>query len=95
MARNVRTITVKAYNVKFAIVKNGNVEQYVAPFDTDSNRKIMKAITEAYKVDATSVMIIEKTASETTYKINDIVEAMRTLEAQGIAEVVKPNEIEA
>lgn len=88
MARNIRNISVKAYNVDYAVAQDGKLEQANSYFETNSPRKLTKAIAAAHNCDPANVVIINTEEVSTEYRITDIVTAMAKLQELGLARPV-------
>ena len=89
MARNIRNISVKAYNVEYAVAQNGKLTQGNGTFETNSPRKLTKAIANANACDPANVVIISTEEVSTEYRITDIVAAMAVLTEKGLARPVE------
>lgn len=85
MARNIRNLAVKEYNVIYGIVENGKLVQKQAKTDTDSPRRLTKLIADANGVKNSDVVIVSTTVQEKKYKILDVVAAVELLESNGLA----------
>lgn len=92
MSRNVRSLSIKAYVADYAVSKDGTLHQAQATFDTNSKRKIIKAVAEQYDCDPADVVVLKTTEFATKYRIVDIIAAMRKLEDLGLARPIKDYE---
>lgn len=88
MARNIREMAIKAFTVNYGVVENGKVQEHTATFETNSERKIMRAISERHGVNPAQLFIISTSEQETKYRVLDMVKALQMLADAGLAEVV-------
>ena len=91
MARNVRNISVKAFNITYGVVENGKLEQHTVTLDSESPRRAMKALAERHNVQPAAIVIISSEEGATEYRILDMVAALKMLADNGLAEVVTGN----
>lgn len=87
--RNVRTISVKGYKVNYAVVEGSELKQYSVNADTASPRRLTTKLAEVHGVDSSKVVIIDTVEYTNTYRINDIIKAVKNLVDAGIAEEIK------
>lgn len=88
MARNIRNISVKAFNITYGVVVDGKFEQHTVTLDSESPRKAMKALSERHGVAPAQLVIISSEEVATEYRILDMVAALKMLADNGLAEVV-------
>lgn len=92
MARNARNMSITAFEVTYGVVEDGKLVQHTDIFETESPRKLNKAISEATGVDYSKLVIISTKPMSTEYRIPDVVKALTKLHELGLAEIVTPTE---
>lgn len=88
MARNARNMSITAFEVTYGVVEDGKLVQHTDVFETESPRKLNRAISEATGVDYSKLVIISTKSISTEYRIPDVVKALTKLHELGLAEIV-------
>lgn len=89
MARNIRNLSVKSYEVVYGVVEDGKLSQYRDTFGSASPRKLMREISNLTGVSQDKIVIVSTNESDINYRISDIARALQFLADNGLAEIVQ------